>query len=246
MIIYSIFVIFLAAMVFSLSLNVFLKNKEHSSRAFAFTLSMIGLWVLSIALSNLFYGINNDLSALSVRYSYFFGTLISFSFLYFSLAYTDNEKPASFVRYSLLIGGLAVFVFYFFKDILSLFAVSFSEDTIVSSVYQTEGGYLGWYSEKYMAFFFIIFFGAFCAAIATLWQKYKQQTDEKIKRQALFIFWVITSGAVPSGILNTILPWLGIFDFVWMGVVLTSGWVVTIWYWMFRFAKSNDTLTEVK
>jgi len=245
MTIYSIFVIFLAVVVFSLSLNVFLKNKEHSNRAFAFTLSMIGMWILSVGLSNLFFDIDTGISALSVRFSYFFGTMVAFAFFYFSLTYADNYKPTALLRRFLFGNSLFIFIFYFYKDLASLFSVSVQEDTIVTTVYKTMEGSLGWYSGKYIVFFFIFFFGTFSAALATLWQKYQKQTEERLQKQTLFVFWVITAGAVPSGFLNTILPWFGIFDYVWMGVVLTTGWVITIWYWMFRFEKSNTEVLDV-
>jgi len=175
--VYSTTTFFVAVILFCLAIIFSLGSKNHSPRSFAFAIILTASWVSCIGAAYLFWGRNDILTALFVRGGYFFGTVIPFAVFYFALTYPDNYKPPVFIRTIFISAGILTAFFYFAKDVLFFFtgsaSILFPEQTIVGEVFKTSNGHLGWYPGKHIIFFFIFFFGSFCAALSALWQKYK-------------------------------------------------------------------------
>jgi hypothetical protein len=241
--VYSTTTFFVAVILFCLAIIFSLGSKNHSPRSFAFAIILTASWVSCIGAAYLFWGRNDILTALFVRGGYFFGTVIPFAVFYFALTYPDNYKPPVFIRTIFISAGILTAFFYFAKDVLFFFtgsaSILFPEQTIVGEVFKTSNGHLGWYPGKHIIFFFIFFFGSFCAALSALWQKYKQQTDPTHKKETLYMFWAMTTGFIPAGIFNCIFPFYGIFALYWPGIIATLGWVCIIGYSVIKENQMN-------
>lgn len=241
---------FVAVLIYNLSFIIFLGSKEHSPRAFSFAVLLAATWVLSAAFEYTFAGLpsmgmtfgfnNSDLTTFFVRLAYFFGTVVPFAVFYFALTYPTNHKPAYLVRIILFFGGFLTVCLYFAKDILFLFGLGdlIPEHTLITKTY-IQDGYLHWVFGKFDIFFFILFFGVFYSALAVLWQKYMQQTDPKLKKQAWWMFWAMTIGIIPVSILDAITPSFDIFGLYWIGIVSSLGWVLTVGYSIIKENQMN-------
>jgi hypothetical protein len=209
----------------------FVGSRERSPRAFSFAVFMLATWEMTIAFTYLFFGVNDVLSAFAARASYLFGTLLAFSVFYFSLVYQDTSEKNSFntTRKVFVLSAIPITFLYFAKDILALFGKTISE-TVVTDVYLTPDGYLGWHFGNLDVLFYVLFFALWGLTMGTIYQKYKYQTDLVLKRQAWFMLMVLTVGIVPAGMANAAFPGLGLFAFEWPGLMSALGWVSVMAY----------------
>jgi hypothetical protein len=241
---------FVAVLVYNLVLMIWLGSREHSARSFAVGIGFIATWVLCAAFAYSFVGLkttetffavkNFEIAALFVRGCYFFGTLIGITMFYFALTYPNNYKPEPYVRGIFVFTGFLVAFLYFAKDIAFFFGSNvITEQTIITDVYINSNGYLGWHFGKGIVFFYLFFFSFWSAALATVWQKYKNQVDTVLRKQTLFMFWAIASGIIPGSMFNSVLPGAGIFGFFWAGLMATFGWVGIIAYSILKQNQMN-------
>jgi hypothetical protein len=232
---------FVAVMVYSLAVVLFLGSKEHSPRAFSLPVAMLATWVLCAGFEYYFADTGNlEIAAIFVRLAHLFGTFIAITIFYFSLTYPNNYKPVPAIRWFFILSAFFVTVLYFAKDISALFGSSFvSEQTIIIDTYVNPGNYLGWHFGN-LAIFFHIFFTCFWSlAMATLWQRYKQQTDPILQKQAWSMFWALTAGIVPAGFANVALPGAGVFGLFWYGLMSSFGWVSIMAYSILKQNQMN-------
>jgi hypothetical protein len=242
---YAISSFFAAMMVCGLALIIYVGSKNYSSKIFSYTIASIGVWALSIAFGYSYAGTNMVLSDFCIRSSYFLGTLIAISFFYFSITFPENYEPSPRIRNFFAFLSLPIVLFYFAKDISTLFGSTLvSEQTIMTGTYISKG-HLRWSFGAYDIFFHILFFSFFSAALAVLWQKYKQQTEETLRKQALYMFWALFIGVVPAGLANAALPGVGIFDYFWPGIMGVFGWVCVMSYTIIKQSQlSIKTVTN--
>jgi hypothetical protein len=247
---YAVTSFFVAVVVFNLVLMIWLGSREHSPRAFAVGIGFIATWVLSAAFAYSFMSLkatdpsiitrNLEITAIFIRGCYFFGTLIGIAMFYFSLTYPNNYKPKLFIRGIFILTGFFVALLYFAKDILSFFGSTIiKEQGIIADVYINTNGYLSWHFGNSVVFFYFFFFGFWSAALATVWQKYKNQVDTVLRKQTRAMFWAISAGIIPGSILNTMFPAIGIFGFFWVGLIATFGWVGIIAYSILKQNQMN-------
>jgi hypothetical protein len=239
--IYAISTIFTAVMIYNLALMLILGSREHSPRSFGFAAILIGTWVLSAGFAFGTFELRPDLSAFFVRTCYYVGSLIAFALFYFSLTYPENHKPASYVRILLVVGGVLFLPLYYAKDLAALFGGQYviTEQTMIKDVFLTPRGYLGWHFGNMIVFFDTIFFGFFGACLAAGWQKYRQQTDPILRKQAYVMFLVLATGMIPTGIMNAAFPGIGLFGLFWVGLMSSFGWALLLGYSVVKQGQMN-------
>jgi hypothetical protein len=238
---YAVTTFFVAVLVYNLALMIFLGSKEHSPRSFSLSVGILATWALSWGFAYAFAGIKDyETAAFFIRCGYFFGAMVSVTVLYFSLTYPDNHRPAPFVRELFVFATFLMVILFYTKDILVLFGKTFVfEHTVITNSFLTPGGYLAWGKGDFYFFFDIIFIGFFAATLGTLWQKYVQQTDDTHRKRALFMFWAIATGFVPTTVLNVAFPQLKIFAFNWFGLMSSFGWVSIMAYSIVKQGQMN-------
>jgi hypothetical protein len=223
---------FVATILFCLAIIISLGSKKHSPRACSLWVLGVGLWVSSAGFAYLFSIVNQmDIVAFWVRGCYFWGAFIGISAFYFSLTYPNNYKPPVFVRTALILVFFLTMALTYMKDIFNLLGRGdiVPSQTVIADAF-ISNGYLHWTFGSLYIFWDLIFFGFWSATLAVLWQKYKQQTEVNLRRQCLYMFWAITSGIVPGILLNTIFPWVGIFQLFWVGLMASLVWVSIMTY----------------
>ena len=220
---------------------IFLGSKEHSPRSFSLAVGILATWALSWGFAYSFAGIKDyETAAFFIRSGYFFGAMVSVTVFYFSLTYPDNHKPLPFVRELFVLATFLMTMLFYAKDISILFGKTFvSEHSVITNSFLSSNGYLAWGKGNFYFFFDIIFIGFFTACLATLWQKYTQQKDDVHRKQALFMFWAIATGFVPTTVLNVSFPQLHIFTFNWFGLMSSFGWVSIMAYSIVKQGQMN-------
>jgi hypothetical protein len=243
---------FVAVMVYNLGLMVGLGSKEHSPRAFSLSIGMLATWLLCGGFSYSFAGLppvgtsyfgmtNMEWAAFFIRGCYLFGTLLGLSVFYFSLTYLNINKPSFLIRELFFLSSILVIFLYYIKDIFTIFGFGalVSEHTIIADAFINANGYLGWHFGSLYILFDVIFFSLFSFTLATLWQRYKQQIDPALQKQALAMFLVIAVGFYPGAIFNTIFPAVGIFGLFWVGFMSSFGWVGIMAYSILKQNQMN-------
>jgi hypothetical protein len=243
---YGLSTFFIAVIVLNISLIISLGSKDSSSRLFALASFFHFLWLFSIGLS--YSLIDPDLVAFALRNVYFVGLVIPFILFFFSLSYLEDHVFTQRTRNIMVFGILAMFLFVYAKDILSLLGAPFNtflkEQTVITVSKITEDGYLGWNFGFLSLLWAILFYGFGFSFVAKLYQKYAVQTDEVLRKQALFMFLAMVIAMIPAFLFNTTFPFMGIFSFFWYGVLSSICWVSIVGYSIVKQGTMNvNTVT---
>jgi hypothetical protein len=229
---YAFSTFFIAVVVLNISLIIFLGGKNTSSKLFALAAFFHFLWLFSVGIAYLLT--DPILVALAVRNGYFVGLSIPFILFFFSLIYPENREISRNMKYVILFGIFCIFILVYAKDIFSLFRPYLgdliSEQTIITASKITKNGYLGWDFGFLIQFWAMLFYGLGFSFVATLYQKYIFQTDELLRKQALFMLLAMVIGMSGVFLCNIMLPIMGIFSLFWFGVLTSLGWVAVVGY----------------
>ncbi|MFA6295140.1 MAG: histidine kinase dimerization/phospho-acceptor domain-containing protein [Candidatus Paceibacterota bacterium] len=224
--IYSILTWFVAILIGSLDLVVFLGSNKLSSRAFAFCIFWVTLWISTMGFFISFQ--NTDLGNIGLRTVYFLGSAISVSFLYFFLIFPDEIKLKRITYRSLIIFEILIFYLIYFTDL------------IVFGAYVNDSP-SGWSWHFGILFFIyeISFLGFFLFGIITLYRKYKKCSDINLKNNLKFMLWVIIVGIIPPSLFCIAFPQFGYFDLDWLGPVTEIIWIPIMSYSIIRYRQMN-------
>src|ERR1035437_1377934 len=122
--IYVVLIWISAILVGTLGLVIFLGSRTLSSRAFVYSTLWVTIWVASVGL----FVASRDYHAslFFSRLTYYLGTVIAASFLYFFLTYPEDKKPSNLFSWSIIILEILFgYVFLFTnKIIFDLFSIN--------------------------------------------------------------------------------------------------------------------------
>jgi hypothetical protein len=212
-----------------LAIVLYLGSKETSPRAFGVFTAIGSFWV---ATRGFLYAIPPENIALATnmnKLSFFVGTLVAASFVYFGLSYPSNTKPS---QSKLLLMGLSVLILlpiYFFDDLF-----------LGKAIYVGGSGGLqrfAWEQGPYLPFYDLVFFGMWMWGITAIFiNAHKEDLDEEKRRLSMFMFWSTLVGLVPLSFASLILPRLfNYFALDWSSPFAVSIWVGLVSYSVVKF-----------
>ncbi len=192
----------------ALGLMLVLSSQRHyAGKIYAINVLMILSWIFGM----FFYRISTpDQVLMWTKLLYFFASLIASSFLYFTYIFPVKEenfnrnKKLSIVLPNVIIGFLILLGNHIIKGAQ---VVETGENHIQF------GNFYILYIVYILSFFMYAFF--------RLYKKYKYSEDPTEKRQALYLLVGYSTSANIAFVTNLILPWLGFFEFNWVGQVST-------------------------
>ncbi|MEI8328185.1 MAG: ATP-binding protein [Candidatus Taylorbacteria bacterium] len=224
--IYPTIIWLVAILIGSLGLVIYIGSINRSSRAFAFSIFWVTLWVT--AMGFFISAPNYILSDYLLRIVYFLGIVISTTFLNFFIAFPTDVKINTRTKLYLLIFTIVLCYLIFCSDNIVFEPVATSSPS-------------GW-TWTFGPLFFIYefyFFGCFIYGIGVLYSKFLSTKVAITKKQLKFMLWVIIVGIIPPGMLCIILPQFGYFYLDWLGPVTELIWIPIIAYSIFKYQQMN-------
>jgi signal transduction histidine kinase len=195
------------------------------SKIFAFSIYIVTIYTISVA----FFLFQEDfkLSAFGIRLTFFIGVLIACSIYYFIRAlYADSRPNHSILFWLLSLSGISFYLFFYTPFIIS--------DTV-----PYDGGigniFWVWKYGKYSYLFLLIILPLYISGFRYLFKTYKIHKDTKSKMLVVFIMVGLLIGFLSQLILNTILPYIGNFNFVQIAPLSNFVWVSLLAYAIIRY-----------
>ncbi|MES2216497.1 MAG: histidine kinase dimerization/phospho-acceptor domain-containing protein [Patescibacteria group bacterium] len=212
----------------STAITVYLGSDKLSSRAFAFCILIVSLWITS---AGFLTSVENPvILTFASKLNYFLGGNIAAGFLYFFYTFPDDTHPPKRLTCSLLLLQIIFFFLYFFTD--CIIGASFSNGT--------------WILGPFSFLFDIFFFGFFIYGIVILVKKYISASDVQIKKHIKFMTWVIIVGFLPPSLFSIILPRFGIYNLDWLGPVSEVFWIPIIAYSIIKHRLFNTKVIAIE
>jgi signal transduction histidine kinase len=169
------------------------------------------------------------------RLSYYLGSVISTTFLYFFLIFPDDSEPSTAARWTLIV--LEIIFAYLF-----LFT-----NTVIYDVFPISNLMWGWKFGNLSLLFEISFFGFFSYGIFVLYKKFRDEKYLKERNNLKYMLLTIVVGLFPPSILTIILPRFGYFDLNWVGPLSEIIWIPILSYSIIKYQQMNvrAVITEV-
>lgn len=227
--VHAILIWIVAILIGSLDLVIFMGSNNLSSRAFTHSILWVVVWVTTVGF--FVTTISYEKALFFSRLTFFLGTIIASSFLYFFVTYPDDARPSKTLT-------LLLFVIEMGFLYESLFT-----NNIVSNLVNGEGWRLWDWEFGNLSFIFdSLFFGLFFIGVIILARKLKtlkERGDTNARKNLIYMLWVILVGAVPPGILCVVLPHVGVYQFSWLGPVSEIIWIPIIAYSIIRYRQMS-------
>lgn len=231
---FSLLIWFTSILVASLCIVIYLGSQKLSSQAFAHSILWVAIWVACVGL---FVAVQNSQEAIFFsRLTYYLGSVIAASFIYFFLTYPEDKKPKKILTWSLILLELVFAYLFLFTD------------KIITRTFPTNiPQFLGWKFGPFSYLFELFFFGFFIVGIIILYKKYKSNNDPYTKQNLRYMLWAIIIGSVPPSITCIILPRFGYYNLNWFGPFSEIIWIPIIAYSIIRYRQMNVkvVITEV-
>ena len=232
--IFSILNWFTAILISSLALVIYLGSRTYSSRAFVHCLFWVAMWISFVGV---FVNTKNlDNALFYSRLTYYLGSMIAASFLYFFFTYPEDTRPNKLLLWSLIILQLASAYIYLFTDLI----ISRLDEANFTNFHRWSFGPLSFIFE-------LAFFGFFIVGVAILYIKYKKCKNSNIRSNLRYMLWTIVVGATPPSLMCIILPRFGYYDLNWLGPITEIIWIPIIAYSIIHYRQMNvrAIITEV-
>ena len=183
----------------------------RSSVNWIFGFLALGSAAWSIGIMGFYFSNFLNIEHIWVIMTHLSASFIALMFLYFSLSF-PNQLPRSKIVAILPLIPFLVILYY-------LLNTDFIVGNAEGIYYKINDGYL--FYSIYITSYFLI-------GYVSLWYQRNFSTDLKQKQQILYIFLgaIITSGF--GSLTNLIFPYLGIFNYTWLGPIFTFFLVASI------------------
>jgi signal transduction histidine kinase len=221
-------------LIFSFDVVVYFGSKNISSRLFAVFSSFVGIW--SISYGFMVAASEPQLPLLLIKINHLLGMIASLGFVCFSLVYPNDRPLKKSLAISLISIGIIFFLLFFITDLMipGMFQLSTPDrwGWVIGDVYFT----------------YVIFFNAIWIIILTNLFKSAYILPEKTQRiNQIYMFWGLTLGIIPPGLLNVVLPFFGVYGISWTGPIASAIWIFIIGYSIIRYRQMDVRviITEV-
>ena len=215
----SILIFIVAAILFSVSLVIFLGSKEYSSRAFSLFSGLVALWITFRGIYHTIPPQYADMATLMIDLSFATGVVLASVFLYFCLVFPENKRPRNSVVFLLIAINILLLPVYFYKDLF------LGESVYIGGIQQWK-----WEQGPLLPIYDLFFAGLWIAGLATLFYKFKKYTGV-IKKRLGFMFWVMLIGITPVEITSLLLPrFFNYFQADWISSITLLVWVSLLSY----------------
>ena len=202
-------------------LLVYLKSKNDAlSKTFNIFTTFMCLWTTMLIMFFAIY--DTTVSLISIKLVYIFGGLIPPAFVLYSYAYTGKAGQINRIKKFLL-----------YLPSIALIALYFLTNNMIAKVVYIDG-IKGWEFGKYHYFWEINFIGIFVFGFYRYVQIYKNSLG-LVRNQTKYILLGTMSGVLLASITNVILPFIKIFDYVWLGPTASVIWLLCIVYTIIKF-----------
>ncbi len=223
---YALTIWFVSLLIGSLGVVVFRGGNNRSSRMFFVTVFLMTLWTATIGLFTVSQ--TAETATFLVKLCYFWGTAIGVFFLFFFIVYPYNRRVPRPLFYG-LIGSLAAYLFlYFFTDL------------IIGKAFYI-GGIVryGWEFGSLWFLFYLIFYTCFLSGFVILFRRARHFASPEDRRNMRYVFWGILILISPPTLVNIIFPQFGYFRLIWLGPIMSIGWVSVFAYSIVRYQQMN-------
>lgn len=174
-------------------------------------------------------------ATLFVKLAYFSGALTASLFSFFFFIYPNDISKKENLKSS-----LTVFMIIFGYLVLAT-------DFIIANANYIGGiSYWGWSFGSLWYLFPLLFFGTFLSGMFFLLYKGLHTNDPRIKRSSIIIFFGVNILVVVPAVVNIVLPQIGIFEYLWLGPILNTFWIVFIAYAIFKYEALNIRLIATR
>lgn len=226
--IYSTLIWITAVIIGSLGVVIYIGSKRLSSRAFAYSTFWVTIWIVFVGF--FVASRDHDSALFYCRFTFYLGSVIASSFLYFFLTYPEDRKPSFFIPIGLT--SLQIVLGYLF-----LFTDKLIKDVEYIGLSSNPWA---WYRNPLAVIIFdFFFFSFFTIGITILYQKYSRCVDPQIKANLKFMFWAFVAGTTPPSLLTIIFPAFGYFGLSWLGPVTEIIWIPIIAYSIFKYQQMS-------
>lgn len=211
-----------------LCLKIYLFNKRYLSlNIFLLLLVFFSLWVFNLGLINTLISTSIEVHKLNllIKLSYYIGTITSSLLIIFSYNYPDEKNRISFK--SILLFSIIEVIFFY----LIIFTDYIISDSLIvgSSFIEWKFGYIWYLFDTY-------YITAFVYSIVILIRKYKDTSlDIKIRNSILHISISLSLTIVTLLITNIILPRFKIFNYEWIGLLISPISIYIIIYTILKY-----------
>lgn len=202
----------------SLAVVIFLGNKNFAARAFSFSIFMVA--GLTASMGFFLFATDQTLEAWGIRITFFMGNVVATSLLYFIIAFTTNKKPGRFVTSILVLILGAFFYLNFYTDLISGAPIKLASSPI--------GMTWGWETGPLAFLYGAVILGYYITCAVLLNNARKIADTVSSKRNIIFIMIGLIIGVITTFTFNTFLPYMGIFDYTWIGPTSGIIWVSLI------------------
>lgn len=223
---YALAIWFVSLLIGSLGVVVFTGGNNRSSRMFLITVSLMALWTASVGLFTTAQTV--ELATWLVKLCYFWGTAIGIFFLFFFIVYPYDTPVRRPLFYGLIASLFAFFYLYFFTDLI-----------IAGAFYLGGIAKWGWHFGPLWFLFYLIFYGSFLSGFTILFRKAMSSESVPERKNMFYIFWGILILISPPTLVNIILPQFHEFSLIWLGPIMSIGWVSVIAYSIVRHRQMN-------
>jgi signal transduction histidine kinase len=204
-------VIFIA----SLATVTYWGSKKTSAHTFA--LSMYAVAIYTAVAAFFIFEKDYGLAAFGIRLTFFMSSLVSLAIYYFIKSFVEERFPGAWFNIfsSIVLGTVFYFIFYsnYLVGLPIAFKGSFKDISWV------------WTFSQYSYFFYILIVGYFLLGLRLLINTFRNKKDLAVKKTILYMIIGLVIGVLSPLIFNTILPQIGIYEWVWLGPTSGILWV---------------------
>lgn len=219
---YTVVIWIAAAITASLGLIVYFGGSTRSSRMFLVTVLTVAAWTATVGAFMVSSTV--DIATFFVKMAYFVGTMTAVAFFSFFLVYPEDKKQKPIVWAAIWSVIVALAYVYFYTDI----SISHAHAVDYAVRY-------GWDYGSFPLFFYATAYPFFTGGLYLLWRKIRRIDELRVKRNLQYMGVSLLVFFVPPTVTNVIMPTFGYFQLIWIGPILSLGWVSVITYSIARF-----------
>ena len=207
----------IALLAASLTILTYVSTPKVSGRSFGFSIFWASIWMIGMGF---LVSVNNYEAATFLnRFTYFIGSLIAASFLYFFFTFPKEKTPARYILIILIIWELLLLYLLFFTNL------------IVYDVFELDSASSwGWHFGALSFLFETFFLGSFAIGLTKMFNEYRKCGDTTLKNHIKYVFLVILFGSIPPFFISIIFPRFGYFDLNWLGPISAIFWISLMTY----------------
>jgi signal transduction histidine kinase len=234
---YSIPIWISVILIASLAVVTYFGSKKTSARIFSFAIFIVAIYTTSSAY--FLFQDNFTIEDFGVRLTFFLGIIVA-SFIYLFAKSLGEERLPNIWSFSLMVIVAGVLFYGFFYT-------NYLVGQPISIKNLATGVLWGWSYGPYSFIYYAVLLIYYALSIRILYNAIKASKDRAVRSSLEFTIVGLIVGVVSGIVFNTVLPQMGNFDYLWLGLSFGIVWVSLIAYSIVRYHEMSIrlVLTEV-